>query len=119
MSKILRFLSPLCVVLFFIAALSPASAQRRPRVAVLDFDYGTVRTSVQAVFGTDVDFKRSTVESERNRLVSVSPVDVVGQLHNDGLGHEAIVAEPHGHGQREAAARSGSLGPGAAMYKGT
>jgi curli biogenesis system outer membrane secretion channel CsgG len=31
------------------------SAERKKRVAILDFDYGTVRSQSQAAFGTDVD----------------------------------------------------------------
>lgn len=33
----------------------PAAAQQKRRVAVMDFGYGTVKTSVQAYFGTDQD----------------------------------------------------------------
>jgi curli biogenesis system outer membrane secretion channel CsgG len=36
-------------------AQTPPATTRRPRVAVLDFDYGTVQTTVAAVFGTNVD----------------------------------------------------------------
>jgi curli biogenesis system outer membrane secretion channel CsgG len=41
--------------LIFLTAASPAVAQDRKLVAVLDFDYGTVRSAVQAYFGTDQD----------------------------------------------------------------
>jgi curli biogenesis system outer membrane secretion channel CsgG len=40
------------------AALPPAAdaqAQRRPRLAIMDFDYATVQTTSQAIFGTNVD----------------------------------------------------------------
>jgi curli biogenesis system outer membrane secretion channel CsgG len=48
------------ILLAFSAALAvlPASAQapvRKPRVAVLDFDYATVQTTSAAMFGTNVD----------------------------------------------------------------
>jgi len=85
MSKILRFLSPLCVVLFFIAALSPASAQRRPRVAVLDFDYGTVRTSVQAVFGTDVDLGKGITQMLVTDLVKDGTYSVIERATMDKI----------------------------------
>jgi len=59
--KIFRFL-PSCVagVLLLagfvaIPAHSQDAAKRRPRVAVMDFDYGTVQTTSAAVFGTNVD----------------------------------------------------------------
>jgi curli biogenesis system outer membrane secretion channel CsgG len=38
------------------AAQSPAG--RRPRVAILDFDYGTVQSTSSAIFGTNVDIGR-------------------------------------------------------------
>jgi curli biogenesis system outer membrane secretion channel CsgG len=85
MSKILRFLSPLCVVLLFIAALSPASAQRRPRVAVLDFDYGTVRTSVQAVFGTDVDLGKGITQMLVTNLVKDGTYSVIERATMDKI----------------------------------
>jgi len=59
--KISRFL-PTCVVglsLFagalVVSAQTPAAPARKPRVAVMDFDYGTVQTTTAAVFGTNVD----------------------------------------------------------------
>jgi curli biogenesis system outer membrane secretion channel CsgG len=85
MSKILRFLSPLCVILIFIAALSPASAQRRPRVAVLDFDYGTVRTSVQAVFGTDVDLGKGITQMLVTNLVKDGTYSVIERVTMDKI----------------------------------
>jgi curli biogenesis system outer membrane secretion channel CsgG len=85
MSKILRFLSPLCVILIFIAALSPASAQRRPRVAVLDFDYGTVRTSVQAVFGTDVDLGKGITQMLVTNLVKDGTYSVIERATMDKI----------------------------------
>jgi curli biogenesis system outer membrane secretion channel CsgG len=56
-----RFVSIAAVLLAFAAtlAVSPAGAQtaptRKPRVAVLDFDYATVQTYSNAIFGSDVD----------------------------------------------------------------
>ncbi|MGH9796010.1 MAG: hypothetical protein ACRD5G_14675 [Candidatus Acidiferrales bacterium] len=53
-----------CVLLSLLAlfclATSPALAQeqqapRKKRVAILDFDYGTVRTYTAGLFGTDID----------------------------------------------------------------
>jgi curli biogenesis system outer membrane secretion channel CsgG len=85
MSKVLRFLSPLCVVLLFITALSPASAQRRPRVAVLDFDYGTVRTSVQAVFGTDVDLGKGITQMLVTNLVKDGTYSVIERATMDKI----------------------------------
>src|SRR5580698_7896319 len=59
--KMYRFL-PTCVVglsllagALIVSAQTPAAATRKPRVAVMDFDYGTVQTTTAAVFGTNVD----------------------------------------------------------------
>ncbi|HMD96634.1 MAG TPA: CsgG/HfaB family protein [Terriglobia bacterium] len=49
MSRMFRLL------LIFLMAAPPAMAQDKKLVAVLDFDYGTVRSAVQAYFGTDQD----------------------------------------------------------------
>ena len=38
-----------------VPAHSQAAAKRKPRIAVLDFDYATVQTSSAALFGTNVD----------------------------------------------------------------
>jgi curli biogenesis system outer membrane secretion channel CsgG len=53
---------PTCVVGMVLLAgglavpvYSQAVAARKPRVAVMDFDYGTVQTASAAVFGTNVD----------------------------------------------------------------
>ena len=56
----LKKLAPAVSILLASAALAvlPASAQapvRKPRVAVLDFDYATVQTTSAAMFGTNVD----------------------------------------------------------------
>ena len=55
-----RLLSIVALFLAVAAAASiPSSAQgappRRPRIAVMDFDYATVQSSTSAIFGTNVD----------------------------------------------------------------
>jgi curli biogenesis system outer membrane secretion channel CsgG len=59
--KMQRFL-PTCVAgltllagALVVSAQTPALSGRKPRVAVMDFDYGTVQSAVSAVFGTNVD----------------------------------------------------------------
>ena len=39
----------------FLLVATCAAQDNRKRVAVLDFDYGTVRSSVAAIWGTDQD----------------------------------------------------------------
>src|SRR5215472_7424203 len=38
-----------------ISAHAQAAAKRRPRIAIMDFDYATVMTESNALFGTSVD----------------------------------------------------------------
>lgn len=63
-----KFASPLAGLLAFAAALAvlPASAQtppaRRPRIAVLDFDYATVQSYSDAMFGSDVDIGKGITD---------------------------------------------------------
>ncbi|HSZ16375.1 MAG TPA: CsgG/HfaB family protein [Terracidiphilus sp.] len=54
-------------LLFLLAAQAiPAGSQdapkRRPRIAVLDFDYATVQTATAALFGTNVDVGKGIVD---------------------------------------------------------
>lgn len=53
----------LWVVLLLVSAVALAQApQRKKRVAVLDFDYGTVRSASAGLFGTDVDVGRGITD---------------------------------------------------------
>ena len=42
-------------VIILIGTVALHAADRKKRVAILDFEYGTVRSQTQAAFGTDVD----------------------------------------------------------------
>ena len=62
-----RFLVPFLMGLVLAAGLlpRPAGAQappRRPRIAVLDFDYATVQTYSQAMFGSNVDIGKGITD---------------------------------------------------------
>ena len=46
------------VVVLVVSLLAQAAEPRRKRVAIMDFEYGTVRTAVAGIFGTDVDVGR-------------------------------------------------------------
>jgi curli biogenesis system outer membrane secretion channel CsgG len=56
---------------------STAVAQEKKRVAVLDFDYGTVRTAVQAYFGTDQDVGKGISLLLEQKLVQDGKYSVV------------------------------------------
>lgn len=60
----------LSVFLLGLLTLLPASAQEKRRVAVLDFGYATVRTNVQAIFGTDQDIGKGITDLLINQLVN-------------------------------------------------
>ena len=70
-----KSVSLLAGLLAFAAALAvlPASAQtaptRRPRVAVLDFDYATVQSYSSAMFGADVDIGKGITDLLITNLV--------------------------------------------------
>jgi curli biogenesis system outer membrane secretion channel CsgG len=57
------------IVLALSVAL-PAAAQDKRRVAVLDFGYGTVMTSVQAIFGSNQDVGKGISDLLINQLVN-------------------------------------------------
>ncbi len=55
----------------------PALAQQKKRVAVLDFDYATVRSSAAAVFGTDQDIGKGIADMIVDRLVNDGTYSVI------------------------------------------
>jgi curli biogenesis system outer membrane secretion channel CsgG len=58
----------LIVVLLTIAGVAQSAPQRK-RVAVLDFDYGTVRSNVAAIWGTDQDVGKGIADMLVQKLV--------------------------------------------------
>jgi curli biogenesis system outer membrane secretion channel CsgG len=70
MSRFLRSISTLSliVVLLTIAGVAQSAPQRK-RVAVLDFDYGTVRSNVAAIWGTDQDVGKGIADMLVQKLV--------------------------------------------------
>jgi curli biogenesis system outer membrane secretion channel CsgG len=56
------------VLLLLLAA--PIFAQQKRRVAVMDFNYGTVTTSVEAIFGSNQDVGKGIVDLLIDRLVN-------------------------------------------------
>ena len=67
-------------LLLFLALAVPAAAQNAPRkkrVAILDFDYGTVRSYVAGLFGTDVDVGKGISDLLVKHLVKDGTYTVV------------------------------------------
>jgi curli biogenesis system outer membrane secretion channel CsgG len=81
--KLLRMLpASLTGLTLLSAALAiPSNAQtaptRRPRIAVLDFDYGTVQTASAAMFGTNVDVGKGIVDLLVTGLVKNGSYSVI------------------------------------------
>jgi curli biogenesis system outer membrane secretion channel CsgG len=58
-------------------ASSPAPAGRKKRVAVMNFDYGTVRTYSAAIFGSDLDIGRGISDMLVTKLVQDGKYSVI------------------------------------------
>ena len=65
--------------LFLFLALSclNASAQQKKRVAVMDFDYATVRTGIAAIFGFDQDIGKGVADLLVDKLVKDGTYSVI------------------------------------------
>ncbi|MGB7722138.1 MAG: CsgG/HfaB family protein, partial [Bryobacteraceae bacterium] len=57
-------------MLLALSALTAAQAQEKKRVAVMNFDYGTVRSAVATIFGTDQDVGKGITDLLVDKLVS-------------------------------------------------
>ena len=77
------------LALFLGTAVVPARSQeapkRRPRVAVMDFDYATVQTVSAAVFGTNVDVGKGIVDLLVTGLVKDGSFSVIERKALDKL----------------------------------
>jgi curli biogenesis system outer membrane secretion channel CsgG len=63
--------------LILAVAVSVGHAQQKRRVAVLDFDYATVRSSVSAIFGTNQDIGKGISDLLVDRLVGGGTYSVI------------------------------------------
>ncbi len=79
MIRILRGLFVVCIL------TSTGLAQQKKRVAVLDFDYGTVRSAVQAYFGTDQDVGKGISLLLEQKLVEDGKYSVVDRNTMDKI----------------------------------
>ncbi len=59
------------------ASAAQGAPTRRPRIAVLDFDYGTVQTASAALFGTNVDVGKGIVDLLVTDLVKDGTYSVI------------------------------------------
>jgi outer membrane protein OmpA-like peptidoglycan-associated protein/curli biogenesis system outer membrane secretion channel CsgG len=58
-------------------ASSQTASQRKPRVAILDFDYATVQTASASIFGTDVDIGKGISDLLVKDLVTDGTYSVI------------------------------------------
>ena len=73
-----KFWPSVVAVFVFASVLVPtASAQKKKRVAVLNFEYGTVQTQVAAVFGTNVDVGKGISDLLVQQLVTDGKYSVI------------------------------------------
>lgn len=70
-----RFVQLCAIVL--IASLTLHAADRKKRVAVLDFEYGTVRSSSAALFGSDIDIGKGIADLLVKHLVKDGTYSVI------------------------------------------
>lgn len=71
----MRKLASLVFVSFIFASL--ATAQIKKRIAVMDFDYGTVRSTVSSIFGTDQDVGKGIADLLVEKLVTSGVYSVI------------------------------------------
>src|SRR5579864_2616763 len=69
-----RWVAVFCLLIAFAAT---ATAQTKKRVAVLDFDYATVQTTVSSVFGTNVDVGKGITDLLVTNLVKAGVYSVI------------------------------------------
>lgn len=65
------------VILAFFMLVSGSQAQQKKRVAVLNFDYATVRSGVAAIFGTDQDVGKGISDLLVDKLVNGGAYSVI------------------------------------------
>ncbi len=73
------------VVVLAVTTLVNAQADRKKRVAILDFDYGTVRTAVASIFGTDVDVGKGMTDLLVKHLVTDGSYSVIERRALDAI----------------------------------
>ncbi|HEY2823437.1 MAG TPA: CsgG/HfaB family protein [Candidatus Acidoferrum sp.] len=92
-NRFLRILTPLVALaaLITIASASPAQAQApaapavKHRVAVMNFDYGTVQSSVSSIFGSDQDIGKGISAMLIEKLVKDGQYSVIERAALDKL----------------------------------
>jgi curli biogenesis system outer membrane secretion channel CsgG len=79
----MRSVAAVLVLLFTMSASS--QAQKKKRVAVMNFDYGTVQTDVQAIFGTNKDIGAGITDLLVDKLVQDGVFSVIERKELDKI----------------------------------
>ncbi|HYR91132.1 MAG TPA: CsgG/HfaB family protein [Terriglobia bacterium] len=74
MRKWILLLLAICLFPAYVTGQAPA---RKKRVAILDFDYATVRTNVAAIFGSDIDVGKGITDMMVTMLVKDGTYSVI------------------------------------------
>jgi len=89
--KTYRIIPALVAGVALFAAMTPVlthgqtAPKRRPRIAVMDFDYGTVQTYSSALFGTNVDVGKGIVDLLITDLVKDGSYSVIERQQLDKI----------------------------------
>src|ERR1017187_6729779 len=75
----------LAVFLVVLTALTSAQAQQKKRVAVMNFDYATVRSYVASLFGTDQDVGKGITDLLVDKLVEDGTYRVIERAAIDKI----------------------------------
>ena len=76
------------LVFLILVPVCPAQQAPKKRIAVLNFDYGTVQTSVAAIFGSDQDVGKGISDLLIQRLVQDGTYSVIERNELDKILHE-------------------------------
>jgi curli biogenesis system outer membrane secretion channel CsgG len=88
MRRVMLTLSLFTLVFAFNAGLRAQQAATKHRIAVLDFNYATVMTTSQAVFGTNVDIGKGISDMLIDRLVNDGTFRVIERNQIDKIINE-------------------------------
>jgi curli biogenesis system outer membrane secretion channel CsgG len=100
----------LLTALFFATGIPWVSAQTKPRVAVMNFDYGTVRDVSASIFGTDIDVGKGITDMLVEKLVNGGVVSVIERQALDTIINEQNLSNSDRFDSSSAAAIGRLLG---------
>jgi curli biogenesis system outer membrane secretion channel CsgG len=81
----MRLTSRIAPFVLFFTLIAAAPAQQRKRVAVMDFDYATVKSSVNALFGGNQDVGKGIADILVDRLVTDGIYSVIERKQLDKI----------------------------------